>query len=58
MIRRKYDRCVQRGEEVDEEFSRKLVRVGEGSTYFLKDEKNLLEVVLRDYLKKRDACTI
>ncbi|MFX1519015.1 MAG: VWA domain-containing protein [Promethearchaeota archaeon] len=50
--------CIQIGSDVDIEFSRKLARVGDGSAHFLKDEKNLLNVVLQDYLEKRDYCVI
>jgi Mg-chelatase subunit ChlD/ribosomal protein S8 len=50
--------CIQIGNDVDIEFSRKLARVGDGSVHFLKDEKNLLNVVLQDYLEKREYCVI
>lgn len=50
--------CILRGGDVDIEFSKKLARAGEGSAHFLKDEKNLLDVVLQDYLEKRQYCVI
>ena len=50
--------CILRGGDVDVEFSKKLARAGEGSAHFLKDEKNLLDVVLQDYLEKRQYCVI
>ncbi len=50
--------CILRGGDVDIEFSKKLARAGEGSAHFLKDGKNLLDVVLQDYLEKRQYCVI
>ncbi len=50
--------CILRGGDVDIEFSKKLARAGEGSAHFLKDEKNLLDAVLQDYLEKRQYCVI
>jgi Mg-chelatase subunit ChlD len=46
--------CIRRGHHVDEDFARKLSKIGKGNLYFLENENNLLKTTLEDYMSIRN----